>query len=73
MAKAETYTVLREHEGDRYYRAGDARELDPASAAHLVRLGVLTPAAPEPEKTEPPVKTKVDPPAKEKAAADQVD
>lgn len=35
------YDVLREHEGDRFYKTGETRDLDEGSAKHLVKLGVL--------------------------------
>lgn len=35
------FKVLREHEGDRFYREHDEREIPDADAAHLVQLGVL--------------------------------
>lgn len=35
------YDVLREHDGDRFYRKGDVREADASTVTHLVRLGVL--------------------------------
>lgn len=38
------YIVKREHYGDRAYRAGDEREADPSSVAHLVVIGVLVAA-----------------------------
>lgn len=74
MAKAETYTVMREHEGDRYYKAGEARELDPTAAKHLVDLGVLRAGAPdqgvaETAKSDPPVETKVEEPVANKVEA----
>lgn len=37
-----TFTVNREHEGDRFYRSGDEREAEPQDVAHLVDMGVLT-------------------------------
>ncbi len=40
-----TYTVLREHEGDRYYSKGETRELDSAEAKHLIDLKVLKESA----------------------------
>lgn len=36
-----TFKVMRQHEGDRFYKEGETRELAVSDAAHLVRLGVL--------------------------------
>ncbi|QIB32641.1 hypothetical protein [Ancylobacter pratisalsi] len=36
-----TYKVLRAHEGDRFYKAGETRHLDQTEASHLVALKVL--------------------------------
>ena len=41
MSKELDYTVLREHDGDRFYKAGEIRSLAPADAKHLVKLGTL--------------------------------
>lgn len=41
MNKVVEYEVLREHEGDRFYRRGERRELLENEAKHLVGLGVL--------------------------------
>ncbi len=41
MSKELDYTVLREHDGDRFYKAGETRTLAPADAKHLVKLGTL--------------------------------
>lgn len=41
MADKVKFQVLREMEGDRFYRAGETREMAEADAVHLVRLGVL--------------------------------
>lgn len=41
MSKIVKYDVLREHEGDRFYKRGDTRELTENDAQHLVSLGVL--------------------------------
>lgn len=35
------YKVLRRHDGDKEYHAGDTRTADPATVKHLVTLGVL--------------------------------
>lgn len=35
------YEVLRQHEGDKFYKPGDVRESASADVAHLVRSGVL--------------------------------
>lgn len=42
-----TYDVLREHDGDRFYRTGESRVLDEGAATELVRLGVLAEAKAE--------------------------
>ena len=36
-----TFDVMREHEGDRFYRRGETRDLDAGEAKHLEDLGVL--------------------------------
>ncbi|RVT80214.1 hypothetical protein EM858_04255 [Agrobacterium sp. CNPSo 2736] len=41
MGKTITYDVMREHEGDRFYRSGETRDLNEVEAKHLVELGVL--------------------------------
>lgn len=41
------YDVMREHEGDRFYKTGDTRELSPTDAAVLIGLGVLVDHDPE--------------------------
>ena len=41
MSETVKYDVLREHEGDRFYRSGETRELKKVEAKHLVELGVL--------------------------------
>ncbi|WP_207479563.1 hypothetical protein [Arenibaculum pallidiluteum] len=41
MANKMTFRVMREMEGDRFYRAGETREMLPADAAHLLQLGAL--------------------------------
>lgn len=43
----QTYDVMREHEGDRFYKTGDTRKLAPTDAAVLVGLGVLADHDPE--------------------------
>ncbi|WP_028716888.1 hypothetical protein [Paracoccus sp. J39] len=35
------FDVLREHYGDRFYVAGETREAEKSSVAHLLRSGVL--------------------------------
>ncbi|SHI90920.1 hypothetical protein [Wenxinia saemankumensis] len=40
MAK-KSFTVLRRHQGDRFYEEGDTREANPTDVAHLVESGVL--------------------------------
>lgn len=57
------YTVKREHEGDKFYKPGDVRELDEFTAIQLVQLGVLEPIEVKPEsapqnKATKPEKTK---------------
>jgi hypothetical protein len=42
MTKIVTYDVMREHEGDRFYKTGETRELAETDAKHLVALGVLS-------------------------------
>lgn len=41
MSEMVKYDVLREHEGDRFYRSGETRELKKVDAKHLIELGVL--------------------------------
>lgn len=41
MSETVKYDVLREHEGDRFYRSGETRELAKVDAKHLLKLGVL--------------------------------
>ncbi|WP_042954174.1 hypothetical protein [Rhizobium leguminosarum] len=41
MSSKIAYTVLRSHEGDKFYAEGDIRELSAADAKHLVDLGVI--------------------------------
>ena len=41
MADKPTYTVERQHLGDRMYMPGDEHELDANEAKRLVELGVL--------------------------------
>lgn len=75
MADKKTYRVLRPLDGDRFYRPGETREMFPADATHLVRLGVLeevtaedapaVEAEPEP-KAEPAPENKAEKPAKAK-------
>lgn len=59
------FKVLREHHGDKDYKAGDERNADPADVAHLVEKGVL--AAPK-TKAEPAPQNKAAKPADNKAA-----
>lgn len=64
MADKREYDVLREHEGDRFYKRGETRTARPDDVGHLVRLGVLG----EPgEKADPPLANKVEPPLANKA------
>lgn len=37
------FKVLRRHDGDKEYHAGDTRTADAGTVAHLVKLGVLEP------------------------------
>lgn len=41
-----TFTVLRQHEGDRLYLEGEAREAEAGEVQHLVDMGVLGEAVP---------------------------
>ena len=50
--KAKTYDVMREHEGDRFYKTGDTRDLTPTDAVVLLGLGVLAEHDPERFKSE---------------------
>lgn len=56
-----TYTVMREHIGDRAYVVGDKREANPHEVAHLVANGVLI------EKAEVKLSNKAEKPASNKA------
>jgi hypothetical protein len=58
MSKMVTYKVLRSHEGDRFYKDGETRELSTADAKHLVDLGVLEEAVSGSEKAEMPPENK---------------
>ncbi|MBY3257070.1 hypothetical protein HFO09_23230 [Rhizobium laguerreae] len=51
MSSKNVYSVLRSHEGDKFYKEGDERALSGADAKHLVDLGVLKflKAAPTPK------------------------
>ncbi|RAP40640.1 hypothetical protein BYZ73_13705 [Rhodovulum viride] len=44
-----TYTVLRQHLGERMYLEGEMREAAEAEVAHLIAAGVLGASDPEPE------------------------
>lgn len=65
MSKTVKYDVLREHEGDRFYRSGETRDLNEVEAKHLVELGVLVKCSTA--KAETKVKNKAEPPLKNKA------
>jgi hypothetical protein len=52
------YKVMREHEGDRFYKTGETRTMSEADAKHLVVLGVLSPI--EGGKSEPAPKNKAE-------------
>lgn len=54
MSKTVKYDVLREHEGDRFYRTGDTREMAEADAKQLLGLGVLAPHDPDQAKGKSP-------------------
>ncbi|TNJ39248.1 hypothetical protein [Phaeobacter sp. B1627] len=41
------YTVLRPHQGDKWYGQGARRRAHASDVAHLVTAGVLAPAAPD--------------------------
>ncbi|MBI1621496.1 hypothetical protein [Aquamicrobium zhengzhouense] len=45
-----TYTVLRQHYGDKQYMAGDTREANETDVKHLVTAGVLEEVGPKSEK-----------------------
>lgn len=59
------YDVLRQHEGDKFYKAGDTREVASADVVHLVRSGVLALAAGE--KADPAHEDKSEPKPANKA------
>ena len=50
------FNVLRQHQGDKFYNAGDEREANESDVAHLVKSGVLE-----------PIKAKAEPKPKNKA------
>ncbi|MDK4704324.1 hypothetical protein PH562_18875 [Rhizobium sp. CNPSo 4062] len=61
MSKILKYDVLREHEGDRFYKRGETRELAENDAQHLVGLGVLAlPGSARKQPTASDAKTKAD-------------
>ena len=49
------FRVLRQHQGDKFYNAGDEREANEGDVAHLVKSGVLEPLK---SKAEPKPKNK---------------
>lgn len=53
-----SYTVKREHYGDKFYRTGEQREANPADVKHLVAKGVLVEMVEEtkPKATKTPAK-----------------
>lgn len=53
------FEVLREHIGDRFYKAGDVREVDEISVNHLVRNGVLRPISKSGKSSSPKQPAKV--------------
>jgi hypothetical protein len=58
--KLTRYAVLREHDGDRFYREGETRDARPADVAHLVGR-VLEEIGPAPaEKAEPIAQNKAE-------------
>lgn len=61
------YDVLRQHEGDKFYRPGDTRDAASADVAHLVRGGVLRLASGE--KADPAHENKAEPKPANKADA----
>lgn len=61
------FKVLRPHQGDTWYDAGDEREAREADVQHLVDRGVLEKAKPE-AKAEPAPKNKAVTAPKTKAA-----
>lgn len=64
MAETKKFEVLRFHEGDRTYRAGDTREARQVDVQHLIDRGVLR----EPKtKAETPVLNKAEPAPANKA------
>ena len=60
-----TYTVLRQHLGDKMYMPGDTRKAKPSDVAHLVKSGVLVEG--EGVKAEKAVSNKAEPPVRNKA------
>lgn len=60
-----TYTVQRQHLGDKMYMPGDTRKAKPSDVAHLVKSGVLVDG--ESVKSEKPVSNKAEPPLRNKA------
>jgi hypothetical protein len=40
-SKMKTYSVVRQHLGDKMYMPGDKREAAPSDVAHLIAAGVL--------------------------------
>lgn len=58
-----TYKVLRQHIGDKEYQAGETREAEQSSVAHLVAAGVLAE-----NKAAPAAKNKAEPAVANKAA-----
>jgi hypothetical protein len=68
-----TYTVAREHIGDRHYAEGDTREAQDQDVVALVANGVLVEAPEAPlsdedfAKMDAPLKNKAEPPLDDKA------
>jgi hypothetical protein len=67
MSKKSNYRVLRDHDGDRFYREGDTRTAVAGEVAHLLpnTLELIGPAADE----EPEVKAEPEPDNKAPLAA----
>jgi len=69
-----TYQVARAHDGDRFYRAGETRDLDSGDAGDLLRLGVLVDpdgqGGDSPRKTPARAKSKAEGAAPENKAGD---
>lgn len=60
-----TYTVIRQHLGDKMYMPGDSRKAEPSEVAHLIKSGVL--AEGSGVKAEKPASNKAAPAVRNKA------